>query len=43
MLVSSSSDSGINSRSSLGGSVAMVSSLKGSRSADRLSGANTFS
>ena len=43
MLVSSSSDSGINSRSSLGGSVAIVSSLRSPRSADRVSGANTSS
>ena len=32
MLVSSSSDSGINSRSSLGGSVAILSSLRGAGS-----------
>ena len=40
MLVSSSSDSGINSRSSLGGSVAIVGSSSGAKYEPRLLGAD---
>ena len=40
MLVSSSSDSGIISRSSLGGSAAIVGSRNGAKLEQRLSGAN---